>query len=414
MAKKSSSIAGLSELASLSALVSEGHGDKELDAIDIEDIYSKAQPRTVFEKLDELAESLKSTGQQQPIVVNPDGKGRYVIEQGERRWRAAKIAGLETLLCIITDKAETDEERVIRQLTENIQRDEMTLWDLSQAIGQLIDGGLTVRKLAAKLGKKESYISLLNSAAKVKEPLAALVKAQRIQDPVALKKLQKLLEEHSAEVLPVVERWLAETGADTDSEHDVPAISRRQVESLARSITDGEEITPSETTAAVGTSIPSIRDASIKDIVTSVTHQVTDESLMSESHLDSNADEAREDYGNSDETEYGDKELCSAEPSELDADIKETSDENQSDTVQDTRLAPVFRLLGLLDRGGMNRLQLAEALHCQPQVIGRQVAFLRTNFAMSISGSPKKGYTVRDWGILNRNRFLEMWSAENG
>ena len=412
MAKKSSSsIAGLSELASLSALVSEGHGDKELDAIDIEDIYSKAQPRTVFEKLDELAESLKSTGQQQPIVVNPDGKGRYVIEQGERRWRAAKIAGLETLLCIITDKAETDEERVIRQLTENIQRDEMTLWDLSQAVGQLIDEGLTVRKLAAKLGKKESYISLLNSAAKVKEPLAALVKAQRFQDPVALKKLQKLLEEHSAEVLPVVERWLAETGADTDSEHDVPAISRRQVESLARSITDGEEITPSETTAAAGTSI---RDASIKDIETSVTYQVTDESLMSESHLDSNADAAREDDGNSDETEYGDKELCSAESSELDAGVEETSDGNQSDIAQDARLAPVFRLLGLLDRGGMNRLQLAEALHCQPQVIGRQVAFLRTNFAMSISGSPKKGYTVRDWGILNRNRFLEMWSAENG
>ena len=88
----------LNSLTSLSQLGQVIHDKSEkgkaFQTLAVDRIYSKAQPRTVFENLEELAESLKELGQQQPIVVSPDNKGYYVIEQGERRWRAAKLAGL--------------------------------------------------------------------------------------------------------------------------------------------------------------------------------------------------------------------------------------------------------------------------------------------------------------------------------
>ena len=76
----------LNSLTSLSQLGQVIHDKSEkgkaFQTLAVDRIYSKAQPRTVFENLEELAESLKELGQQQPIVVSPDNKGYYVIEQG--------------------------------------------------------------------------------------------------------------------------------------------------------------------------------------------------------------------------------------------------------------------------------------------------------------------------------------------
>lgn len=214
---KHAPLSGLDELASLGLMVGGHADDKEFDLIDVDLIYSKAQPRKVFERIDELAESLKTTGQQQPIVVSSDHEGRYVIEQGERRWRAAKIAGLERLYCVIVDPIEDNNERIIRQLTENVQRDDMKLAELSQSVAALIRSGMTVREVAKRMGKQESYISNLNYVADLPEPLAQAVESQKIQDPLAVRKLKKAYEDHPREVTEQLAQWLASSGVDGES-----------------------------------------------------------------------------------------------------------------------------------------------------------------------------------------------------
>lgn len=242
---KNSPLSGLDELASLGAMVGGHADDKDFDLIDIDLIYSKAQPRKVFERIEELAESLKEIGQQQPIVVSPDDAGRYVIEQGERRWRAARLAGLDKLYCVITSPAEDANERIIRQLTENVQRDDMKLHELSQSVATLIRSGMTVREVARRMGKQESYISNLNYVAELPEPLAKAVEDQQIQDPLAVRKLKKAFEEHPQKVTEQLAQWTTEAA----DENGTPApITRAKVSSFVKSLEGGEGAEPVEPT----------------------------------------------------------------------------------------------------------------------------------------------------------------------
>lgn len=232
---KNATLSGLDELASLGMMVGGHADDKEFDLIDVELIYSKAQPRKVFDRIDELAESLKTTGQQQPIVVSADREGRYVIEQGERRWRAAKLAGIEKLYCVIVEPTEDQNERIIRQLTENVQRDDMKLHELSQSVATLINSGMTVREIAKRMGKQESYISNLKHVAELPEPIARAVEAQKIQDPLAVRNLKKAFEEYPVEVTKQLDQWLSKDISDDDAEG---VISRAKVANFVKSLSD--------------------------------------------------------------------------------------------------------------------------------------------------------------------------------
>lgn len=121
------------------------------------------QPRRHFDeaRLDELASSLKAHGQLQPIRVRWDSKASiYRIVAGERRYRAAKKAGLLTLDAIILDDSTTLEAIRIEQVVENLQRDDLTKSDTARAYRSLMDSwGITARELAARLGVSESTIS---------------------------------------------------------------------------------------------------------------------------------------------------------------------------------------------------------------------------------------------------------------
>ena len=88
---KPTSLASLSKLNTLKKKLDANQlGVKHYEELNLDDIYSIEQPRKKFRKIEELAQSMKELGQQTPITVNPDGKGKYIIEQGERRYRAAK------------------------------------------------------------------------------------------------------------------------------------------------------------------------------------------------------------------------------------------------------------------------------------------------------------------------------------
>ncbi len=178
--------------------------DSRLKTIPLTQIITKAQPRTTFENLDELAASLKEIGQQTPIVVYREDD-KYVIEQGERRYRAAKLAGLESLECLVSEQNE--KHRVIRQLAENIQREAMTLADLSTAVKELNENGFPIREIAKLLGKKESYVSLLKRVAVLPEALERVKQNAFIQDPIALSNLSALYDKFPKDVERQIKKW---------------------------------------------------------------------------------------------------------------------------------------------------------------------------------------------------------------
>lgn len=131
------------------------------------------QPRKVFdkEKLEELANSIKENGVLQPILVVKDENG-YTIVAGERRWRAAKIAGLKVIPAIIKDYTDSRKKQVA--LIENIQREDLNPYEKALGIRNLMDKyGLTQEEVSKRIGKSRSAVSntvrILNLAPDVLE-----------------------------------------------------------------------------------------------------------------------------------------------------------------------------------------------------------------------------------------------------
>ena len=121
---------------------------------------SPTQARTKFKKedLNELSESIKSNGILQPLVVQVAQNDTYKLIAGERRLRAAKIAGLERVPCMVKDVSKRD--AAIMGLVENIQREKLGPIDESEGYRKLVEEHhLTIVEVASFVGKSRSYIS---------------------------------------------------------------------------------------------------------------------------------------------------------------------------------------------------------------------------------------------------------------
>jgi ParB family chromosome partitioning protein len=136
------------------------------------------QPRSVFDpdQLDELAESIKAVGLLQPIVVRPLGADRYELVMGERRWRAARTAGLTHIPAIVRATEEAD--RLRDALLENIHRVQLNPLEEAAAFQQLLtDFGCTQEELATRIHRSRPQISntirLLKLPAAVQRRVAA-------------------------------------------------------------------------------------------------------------------------------------------------------------------------------------------------------------------------------------------------
>ena len=119
-------------------------------------------PRTVFDQdeLKELAYSLSEVGVLQPVVVRPleDSSHPYELVMGERRWRAAKIAGLETIPAIIRNTS--DDDLLRDALLENLHRSQLNPLEEAAAYGQLLeDFGITQEQLSLRIGRSRPQIS---------------------------------------------------------------------------------------------------------------------------------------------------------------------------------------------------------------------------------------------------------------
>jgi ParB family chromosome partitioning protein len=195
------------------------------DEIDVNNISANPkQPRTVFDEdqLTELALSIKEVGLLQPPVVRSIGNGKYQLIMGERRFRAAKLAGLKSIPVIIRQTA--DDQLLREALVENIHRSQLNPLEEAAAYQQLLnDFGYTHDELATKLSKSRPVITntmrMLNLPPAVQRRVAAgVISAGHARALLSLtdeKEIENLANRIVAEGLTVraVEEIVASGGA---------------------------------------------------------------------------------------------------------------------------------------------------------------------------------------------------------
>ena len=151
-------------------------GGSEPTEVDIDEIVpGPMQPRTHFDEgaLEGLADSIRTHGVVQPLLVRRQGE-RYELIAGERRWRAARLAGLTKVPIVVKDVPDGDLLEIA--LIENIQRENLNPIEEAQAYQRLIENvGLTQEALAARVGRDRSYITNYLRLLKLPEDLQKLV-----------------------------------------------------------------------------------------------------------------------------------------------------------------------------------------------------------------------------------------------
>ena len=185
-----------------------------------------AQPRSIFQpdRLLELAQSIRSNGIIQPLVVQREGT-RYILVAGERRWRAARIAGLETVPAVIQN---VSPDRLLEvALIENIQREDLNPIEVAQALHKLAhDYALSHEEIGQRTGKDRTTVTNLLRLLRLPNEIQQLVAENRLSMGHARAILGLPTEELQREV---AEKTVAQ------------GLSVRQVERLIQTITAKRE-----------------------------------------------------------------------------------------------------------------------------------------------------------------------------
>ena len=136
------------------------------------------QPRLEFDQqqLEELAGSIREHGILQPLVVSVEEAGRYRLIAGERRWRAAGMAGLDTVpIVILGDAGDAVEDRLTLALVENLQRSDLNPIELATAFEQLSESGWTQERIATEVGKSRTAVANLMRLRRLPDAVQELV-----------------------------------------------------------------------------------------------------------------------------------------------------------------------------------------------------------------------------------------------
>jgi ParB family transcriptional regulator, chromosome partitioning protein len=167
---------GLKDLNMLSTSVGKGEGQKGLKTLPVETLFpGQYQPRKFFdsEELKALSDSIKSQGIIQPLIVR-QAQDRYEIIAGERRWRAAKLAGLTHVPAVISEIS--NETALAFGLIENIQREDLNPIEEAAALKRLIEEfEMTHEQVAESVGRSRAMVTnmlrLLNLSSEVQQKL---------------------------------------------------------------------------------------------------------------------------------------------------------------------------------------------------------------------------------------------------
>ncbi|MCM1152188.1 MAG: ParB/RepB/Spo0J family partition protein [Muribaculum sp.] len=208
-------------------------GSSSINEIDLALIVpNPSQPRHDFdqESLDELAASIRELGIVQPLSLRDLGNGSFQIIAGERRWRAARMAGLASVPAYV--RTASDAEVTEMALIENIQREDLNAIEVALAFKKLIDScNLTQERLSERLGKKRATIAnhlrLLRLPAEIqlglrdrKIDMGHAKALLAIADPKSqLKVYNRILKEDlSVRAVELLARKLADTDKNSDRE----------------------------------------------------------------------------------------------------------------------------------------------------------------------------------------------------
>ena len=200
----------------------------------------KYQPRTRMDEasLAELAESIKTQGVMQPILVRPVDGGRYEIIAGERRWRAAQRAGLKQVPALV--RAVPDQAALALALIENIQREDLNPLEEAQGIGRLIEEfGLTHEAAASAVGRSRSAVSNLLRLTQLSKPVQELLHERKLDMGHA----RALLTLPVAQQLSAAGRIVAQSLSVRDTERLVQSLlspPARRARRAARKRADGD------------------------------------------------------------------------------------------------------------------------------------------------------------------------------
>jgi ParB family chromosome partitioning protein len=196
-----------------------------VDQLPVKDIIpNPRQPRTVFdaEHLAELAESIKSHGVIQPLVVMPGENGKYILIAGERRLQASKLAGLSEVPTVIREAA-SDQHLLELALIENVQRADLSPLEMAEAYQALAaEFGLTQEQVAERVGK--SRVAVTNT-------LSLLSMSDAIKQAI----VQNTISEGHARAIKGLEHKLQDRLLAIISQQN---LSVRQAELLARTLKD--------------------------------------------------------------------------------------------------------------------------------------------------------------------------------
>ena len=126
------------------------------------------QPRVEIGDLTELASSIKQNGVLEPLLVKPNSNGTWMIIAGERRWRAANLAGLREVPCIELD---IDEQSIAEiALIENLQRKDLTVWEEADGLAALNEKfGYTHEEISKKIGRSRTTVTELMAVASLSQ-----------------------------------------------------------------------------------------------------------------------------------------------------------------------------------------------------------------------------------------------------
>lgn len=209
------------------------------------------QPRSDMrtESLQELADSIRAQGMVQPIAVRPLASGGYEIIAGERRWRAAQLAGLHEVPVVIQNVS--DQTAMAMALIENIQRENLNPLEESLALKRLIEEfGITHQQAAEAVGRSRAAVSNLLRLAELNEDVKQRIERRELEmgHARALLALQGKAQSHAAEQVvarglsvreteQLVRRLQAQPGADQGS-RTAPAPVDPDVQSLQRELSE--------------------------------------------------------------------------------------------------------------------------------------------------------------------------------
>ena len=144
---------------------------------------STRQPRRRLdaERIDELAESVRAQGIVQPVVVRPAEGGGYELIAGERRWRAARVAGLATVPALVRET--DDRDSLLLALVENVAREDLTPVDEARAYAALMDEfGLSLGEVAEHVGRSKPAVSNRVRLLELPDDVLGLVERGRLSE----------------------------------------------------------------------------------------------------------------------------------------------------------------------------------------------------------------------------------------